>query len=63
MLEFQIVRDASLGDRLASATENLERMRRVIGPYMPVRKSEEPAKDSEWKSSDTQEDCCVRTQK
>ena len=63
MSQYQMVSDASQDQRLASAAENFERIRRVIGPYMPSRRVEEVPRASDWRSSDMQEDSCVKQSK
>ncbi len=50
-------------EKIASATESYERIRRAIGPFMPVRKAENVAKANDWKNSDVAGDCCLKPQK
>ena len=39
-------------DRLKGAAENFERIRRRIGPFMPIRVSTPIPPRSDWKSTD-----------
>jgi hypothetical protein len=52
MSQSQEVSDQSPLDRLKTATENFEEIRRRIGPYMPVPKPRVTDSRSDWRTSE-----------
>ena len=52
MSEFEDFSASKPLDRLKDAAENFERIRRRIGPFMPIRVDTPIPEGSDWKSAD-----------